>query len=456
MKKTKYLLTLISAFSLGIISAFAATASISAPKQVEVGHSVKATVTVNAAAWDIKVNGTGNTNGCTTHDANASEKGTNVKKYITVSCTANSTGIIKVTYSGDITDANGSTKDVSGSTTINVVAARQKSTNNNLKSLSIEGLTLSPEFNKDTLEYTATAEPGTEKIKIEASKADGYASVTGDGEKDVVEGDNKFDIVVTSETGVTKTYTITVTVKEFTPIVVKVNGDEYNVVRKIGELVKPQGYTDKTITIEDNQIEALYNEELDKTLVYLKDTEGKAYLFEYNDGKYTRYYEFTFKEFTLNILSMKKDLLPNGYSKYTENFNDDEIIVYKKSKKSKFGLVYAMDTVAHEKNLYQIDLKNGTAQLFNEELVSAIESNNKKILIVIGALLGVIFIEFIALLASKGKRRKLINKLKSEKQEQIKNKAIKESKEESLDKKIPEKHEEEIEKDQPKKKKSKK
>ena len=153
---------------------------------------------------------------------------------------------------------------------------------------------------------------------------------------------------------------------------------------------------------------------------------------------------------------MKKDLLPNGYSKYTETFNDDEIVVYKKSKKSSFGLVYAMDTTTHEKNLYQIDLKNGTAQLFNEELMSAIENSNKKVLIVIGALLGVIFIEFIALLASKGKRRKLINKLKSEKVEKVKTKAIKESKEESVDKKVPEKHEEVTEEVETKKKKSKK
>ncbi|MBR5663038.1 MAG: cadherin-like beta sandwich domain-containing protein [Bacilli bacterium] len=456
MKKTKYLLTLVGVFSFGIINAIAATASISAPKQVEVGHSVKATVTVNAAAWNIKINGTGNTNGCSAKESDVSKNGNNVKQYISVSCTANSTGIIKISYSGDITDANGSTKDVSGSTTINVVAARQKSTNNNLKSLSIEGLTISPEFNKDTLEYTATAEPGTEKIKIEAAKADGYASLTGDGEKDVVEGENKFDIVVTSETGAVKTYTLTVTVKEFAPVIVKVNDEEYNLVRKIGELVKPQGYLDKALTIDDNQIEALYNEDLDKTLVYLKNSDGKAYLFEYNDEKYTRYYEFTFKEFTLNLLSMKKDLLPKGYSKYTESFNDDEIIVYKKAKKSNFGLVYAMDTVTHEKNLYQIDLKNGTAQLFNEELVSAIETNNKKVLIVLGALLGVIFIEFIALLASKGKRRKLINKLKSEKVEKVKTQAIKESKEESIDKKIPEKHEEEIKEVETKKKKSKK
>lgn len=432
MKKIKYASLFIATSFIGVMNTFAATSSISAPKQVEVGHSVKATVTLNAAAWDIKVNGTGNTNGCSTHDANASDSGKNIKKSISVSCTANSTGVIRVTYKGDITDANGSTKDVSGSAVINVVAARPKSTNNNLKSLTIEGLELSPEFNKDTLEYSSTAEPGTEKINIKAEKADGYASITGDGEKDVVEGENKFEITVTSETGVAKTYVVNVTVKEFAPIIININNDEYSIVRKIGDLTKPNGYVDKTININDNQIEALYNESLNKTLLYLKNSDGKAYLFEYNDGEYTRYYEFTFKSFTLNILKMKTSLLPNGYKKYSISFLDDEIVTYKKSKDSDYGLVYAVDTTTGKEDLYQIDFKNETAQVFNKELISSINSDNKKILIVIGSLLGVIFIEFIALLISKNKRKRIMNKIKAEKVEKAKNKAIDDAKKETI------------------------
>ena len=418
---------------IGVANAFAASSSISASKQVEVGHSVKATVKVQAASWDIRINGTGNTNGCSTHDANDSGNGKNTTKYISVSCTANSTGVIKISYSGDITDASGANKDVSGSVVVNVVAARQKSTNNNLKSLSINGISISPEFNKDILEYNATAEPGTEKITINAEKADGYATITGIGEKDVVEGDNRFEIVVRSETGVAKTYVLTVTVKEFAPIIVSIGDEEYSVVRKIGDFKKPEGYTDTKISIDENEIEALFNEKTNKTLVYLKNGDGKAYLFEYKDGKYERYYEFSFNTLTLNILKMKSSLLPNGYKKYNVSFNDDEIEVYKKSKDSNYGLVYAVNTSNGEENLYQIDLKNNTAQIFNEELISAIDSSNKKVLIVIGTLLGVIFIEFLALLVSKSKRKKLINKIKSEKVEKVKTKAINDSKKESVE-----------------------
>ena len=82
---------------------------------------------------------------------------------------------------------------------------REKSTNNNLKDLSVEGYSISPSFDKNTLEYTVNLESNVEKIKINATKEDGYASVSGVGEKDVQEGDNKF-------AGTGKEYTQTLSV----------------------------------------------------------------------------------------------------------------------------------------------------------------------------------------------------------------------------------------------------
>ena len=461
MKKFKYISTALGVFSIGILNTFAATASISAPKQVEVGQSVKATVSINAAAWDVKVSGTGNTNGCSTHDANASESGANVKKSLTVSCTANSTGIIKISYSGDITDANGATKDVSGSTTVTVVAARPKSTNNYLKSLSVEGGTISPDFNKDTLEYTTVFEPGTEKVVINAEKEDGYASLNGTGEHAVVEGENKFDINVTSETGSTRTYHLTVVVKEYAPIIVKVNGKEYSVVRKAQELTKPESFTETTVQIGEETVPAFYNEVTKKTLVGLKDEDGKVLLYEYNDGKYSRYYEFNFKQITLNVIKMDTKLLPKGYSKYTEKVGEEELEVYKYSKNSKYAIVYALDVTTGEKKLYQIDLKNNSVQVFNDELIKALEDNNKKSLLVFAIAGGVIFLEFVIIIASRKKRKKILNRIKNDKMEKVKEKAIQDAKEETIaidleEIKEADKKEEKLVEEKPKKSKKKK
>ena len=270
MKKIKYFSIFAISLFINVGYVFAAPShSLSVSRsQIEVGQSVTGTVTVkNVAAWNIRVNGTGNTNGCSTSSADATSNGKNTTKTFKVTCSANSTGVIKISYSGDATSEDGSNTSISGSKTITVVAARPKSTNNYLKSLSIEGGVISPEFSKDNLEYTALFEPGTEKIVINAEKEDGYASISGTGEHAVVEGENKFEVTVTSESGSSRTYILNVTVKEYDPIIVKVDEEEYTVVRKLEELTKPESFTETTITIGEDIIPALYNEVTKKTLV---------------------------------------------------------------------------------------------------------------------------------------------------------------------------------------------
>ena len=437
MKKIKYLFCSIATFIFGACYVYAApSSSISAPGQVEVGSSVTAKVTIkNVAAWNIKINGTGNTNGCSTSSADATSSGKNTTKTFSVTCRANSTGIIRISYSGDATSEDGSNTSISGSKNITVVAARPKSTNNYLKSLSVTDGTITPEFKKDTLEYTATFEAGTEKVTINAEKEDGYASLSGTGEKEVVEGDNKFEIVVTSESGSSRTYTLNVVVKEFAPINVEVDGEDYTVVRKIQELTKPENFTETTIQIGEETVPAFYNEKLDKTLVGLKDADGKIYLFEYNDGKYERYYEFLFKGITLNIIKMDKSKLPDNYKSFKETINEEELEIYKIKKSSKFALVYGIDVTTGEKDLYQIDLKNNTVQRYNDETTDVIKDNNQKSLMIFGILGGVIFLEFLIILASKHRNKKILNIIKNDKINKVKKEAIKESKEESIDKK---------------------
>ena len=439
MNKKCGLIVLLTSIFLNVGYAYASPShSISVNRsQIEVGQSVTATVTLkNTAAWNIRVNGTGNTNGCSTSSADATSNGRNTTKTFKVTCSANSTGLIKISYSGDATSDDGSNTSIGGSKTVNVVAARPKSTNNYLKGLSIEGATISPEFNKDTLEYTALLEPGTEKVNIIAEKADGYASVSGAGEQAVVEGENKFDIVVTSESGQSRTYNLVITVKEFDPIMVSVNGNDYSVARKLDASLKPESFTETTIKIGEDTIQAFYNENTDITLVGLKDENGKILLFNYKDGKYTRYYEFKFNQLTINVIEMDKKLLPNGYSKYTALLNEEEIDVYKLSKDSNFALVYGIDVSTGKKNLYRVDLKNYTVQLYNDEFVDSMNESDKKNLMIFAALGGVILLEFLIILIFKGKNKKILNKIKDDKVEEVKTKAIKDAQSETVENEI--------------------
>jgi len=82
--------------------------------------------------------------------------------------------------------------------------------NNNLKNLEIEGYSLSPDFDKDILTYTAYVPLTVNKIKIKATADANTSSITGTGEIEIKEKENQITITVTSESGSEKKYVITV------------------------------------------------------------------------------------------------------------------------------------------------------------------------------------------------------------------------------------------------------
>ena len=86
-----------------------------------------------------------------------------------------------------------------------------KSNNNYLSSLSVEGYELSPEFDKQTLEYTLNKKIKESEINIKAIADDSKATVTGTGNIKINKNQNKFRIDVTAESGTVRTYIIKIT-----------------------------------------------------------------------------------------------------------------------------------------------------------------------------------------------------------------------------------------------------
>lgn len=86
----------------------------------------------------------------------------------------------------------------------------EKSSNKNLSSLSIEGVEMTPEFNKETTQYTATVDGDVTELKIDAKAEDSKAKVTVEGNENLQEGDNVIKVKVTAEDNTTRTYFITV------------------------------------------------------------------------------------------------------------------------------------------------------------------------------------------------------------------------------------------------------
>lgn len=88
-----------------------------------------------------------------------------------------------------------------------------KSSNNYLKGLSIKGLKLTPEFDKQTIDYTIEEELNVDSIEISADLDDSRAKVSGTGNIKLEPGENNIIIDVTAENGIVRTYNIKVTKK---------------------------------------------------------------------------------------------------------------------------------------------------------------------------------------------------------------------------------------------------
>ncbi len=420
MKKLKYLLVINAVFFGAIFKANAASASLSVNKSsVENGGTVSATATLSGtAAWNVSITSTGATQGCSQRFADATGDGNNTTKYLTVTCKATSVGIINFSLSGDITSSDGSNQKVSDSKTVKVVKPREKSTNNNLQSLSVEGYEISPKFDAKTKEYSVNVPNTVDKIKIIATKADGYASLSGDGEKEVEEGANLFEIVVTSETGVANLYKLTVNVEDLNPIEVTVGDKKYTLVKNPKNLTKPDLFTETTVTIDGNEIPGFVNENTKCTLVGLKDESGKIYLFIYADGKYTLYNEY--KTNNMYIMFLKMENVPALYKKYKLMINDEYVDAYKLKGDNKI-LVYGQNIESGEKNYYTYDRKEKTLQIFNKNAYDKNykENQNIKLLLYGLSISVVLFFILLMLVSSKcSKLKKMLISKNTEKREE--------------------------------------
>jgi len=83
-----------------------------------------------------------------------------------------------------------------------------KSSDNYLTGLNVEGYTLTPDFDKQVLEYTIKEEFDSKEMNINATTSNEKATVNGNGIVKIEEGKNEYRIDVTAENGSVRTYII--------------------------------------------------------------------------------------------------------------------------------------------------------------------------------------------------------------------------------------------------------
>lgn len=250
------------------------------------------------------------------------------------------------------------------------------SNNNYLSTLKIDNYKLNPTFNKKTLNYKLNLNSDIEKINIVAKAESDKASVTGDGEISLLEGENKVEITVTSESGKEKIYTILITVKDENPIKVKINDKEYTLVKNISALEIPEGYKAVKTKIDSKEVGALYSDITKYTLVGLKDENGniRLYIYDEENNTYTLYNEIVFNK--ISFLPLKTNETLEGYQTYNETINKVDLECYKLSSNSDYCIIYGMNINTGEKGWYSYNKKEESIQKYNDELFNV---NNEKI-----------------------------------------------------------------------------
>jgi len=317
-----------------------------------------------------------------------------------------------------------------------------KSANNSLKSLSVEGAKINPAFNKDKLEYTLVVPGNKEKINITGEVEDEKATIEGLGEKELKEGINKFEIKVTAENGVSKTYVITITRKEKDPIEVTINKKKYTVAKKEIGLKAPNGFTKTTVVIDKQEVVGYSNSFTGYLIVALVDEEGNAgwYIYNQKNGSYTRYSELKSNGVRLIIIEPKKKQIPYKYKKYKVEINGEIVDGYALEYGSDYRLVYALNMDTGEKAFYLYDLKENTFQRFYNKQVGIYRDLLKKLEIVLIGLAAIILIMFIVIISQtivNRKTKKIIkNGGKKEEEVELEDEEEQEEKREELKNKI--------------------
>ena len=324
---------------------------------------------------------------------------------------ANENGSATVTLSAiDVSDSNGNAYTASKSVTINVYTPAPVilSSNNNLSSLGVEGKELTPGFAQGTLEYSVEMDPETTKVNLTGSVADSSASVSGLGEIDVTDGDNRLEVIVTAQNGTTKTYVVNVKVKEYNPINVDINSKNLTVIRKKGQIEAPANYNETTLKIGDEEVNAFHSDITGYTLVGLKDEEGNANLYIYEDGKYMLYNEYSFAQIKLYPMEANSKDIPSLYHKTTIKLNNKDVVAYKLDDASDYALIYGMNVDNGKTNLYMYNETENTIQLYTREEMDLLDKKLNTYVLAIAVLSGVsvlLFILCIVFLISKRKKK---------------------------------------------------
>ena len=367
-------------------TSFADGISVSAGQgSVSVGKTVAFSITVPSGteAWTYSVSWSGNLtleSGDTAPMGFEGDSRTNQLVF-----RANSTGTGTVSISAGSYCIAGVDYDASGSASVSIVSASTpddsepdytpstpgKSGNNALSALTVSAGTLAPAFDPAVTEYTLSLPQGTEKLTLTATPSDSNATVQGDGELTLQEGENTLPLVVTAENGDTKTYTVTAKVAQAPTLFLDYNGQRLGVVKDVSQVTPPAGFAPaEPITYSGDTLPIWTDVSGKRTLVYLMDEKTSAqgfYLFSQTTGVQSPYLPILCGSVTYIYTDIPKELssvpglTPATVKAFGQTLNG---WTYNDASLKDFCVLYLMDD-AGSYGYYTYDSREETLQRFS-------------------------------------------------------------------------------------------
>lgn len=367
-------------------TSFADGISVSAGQgSVSVGRTVAFSITVpsGSEAWTYSVSYSDNLSLESGDTAPMGFEGDNRTNQLVFR--ANSAGTGSVWISAGSYCIAGVDYDASGSASVSIVSASEpddsepdytpstpgKSGNNALSALTVSAGTLTPAFDPAVTEYTLSLPQGTEKLTLTATPSDSNATVQGDGELTLQEGENTLPLVVTAENGDTKTYTVTVQVAQAPTLFLDYNGQRLGVVKDVSQVTPPAGFAPaEPITYSGDTLPIWTDVSGKRTLVYLLDEKTSAqgfYLFSQTTGVQSPYLPILCGSVTYIYTDIPKELssvpglTPATVKAFGQTLNG---WTYNDASLKDFSVLYLMDD-AGSYGYYTYDSREETLQRFS-------------------------------------------------------------------------------------------
>ena len=293
---------------------------------------------------------------------------------------------------------------------------RAASADNSLSSLKLSEGTLSPSFQYNVVNYTASVGSETASIEVQAKPSNGNASVqSGTGTYDLKEGENTIRVVVAAENGNLATYTVKVTRGGSTAAAssdtdgnqtaedgqdetadtpedsqdvpedgsdgaqnVVTGAEGYTPADTIPESVIPAEFTQTTVSYQDAEYPALRFDKGDVTLLYMVNAENEGMLFLYDTtaGAVYPFIRLSAQDKYLILLPAPAEAaLGENYTQVTLTIDNKSVpAAYQKtgSAAAEFYQIYGINSDGTA-GWYQYDSVEGTYQRYQETEVTETE-----------------------------------------------------------------------------------